>query len=153
MITVEPTDDLDLVRSIVTNSDVWKAARMHDGAPPKDQYHAPRIGFTYLLARRQGDPCGIIMLEFVSPRTIRTHIAMLAYGWGNSSTQAALGAIDWAKHNTGCERLVAEIPTYNDLAIGLVKRIGMVEISRKKAAFLKNGEPYDARCFEVVIER
>jgi RimJ/RimL family protein N-acetyltransferase len=152
LITLRPTENLEWVRAIATHPDVWLSARLHDAVPKREEWQAPK-DFTYLAVYRGRTPCGVIMLEPITDHTFRAHIAMLASGWGMTSTLAALGAIRWASGHTQANLLIAEIPDYNDKAIGLMQRIGATEVERKPDAFLKDGKPHDARCFEVKIER
>lgn len=82
-ITIEKTKDLDLVEQIMTNKMLFKASMPDDDiAALEAGTWKPDPNVEYLVAKRDGDPIGIIRLYRISNLTIDIHYHILPIQWG-----------------------------------------------------------------------
>lgn len=149
MLTFERTSDYALIRAVLTDPSQYRMAG-DDGAPEPSAF-APNEhpAICYLAARGgYGDLLGVFTLIPENTVTWQIHAALLPRAWGGrqreSRTRPALaGALAWAFLNLHAQRITAQIPAYNRLALDLARDCGLSPYGRNPACFLKWGALHD----------
>jgi len=144
----ERTFDREAVRGILTHPNVYRHLG-DDGAPPVETFE-PQMhpAIWYILPIYGGQPAGCFVLHPKSVACWEIHAALLPPAWGWSAFILAR-AIQWIWEKTGCRRLVAEVPSYNRLALKLARGAGMMEFGVNCHSWLKGGKVHDQVLFGI----
>lgn len=144
----ERTDNLRLVRQIVTTPVVWKNS-IDDGCPPAGEFQPvdhPTVW--YLLAYDGDDLLGLLSYVPENLITWKVHCALLPSTWGRSAEVLA-GSFQWIWEQTPCERIEARVPSFNRLALRLAVNAGMIQEGIAKDSFLHNGRRWNEVFFGI----
>jgi hypothetical protein len=121
MISIEPTEDYEVLRSILFHPQVFHFRSVPDSIKP-EEYHFP--DGLYLLARSGITPVGYFYFSLQNPILYQVHTAFLPSSWGYQTVLAARAGIAWLALHTECEVLLALIPSFNRSALSFMERLG-----------------------------
>lgn len=142
MLRFECTDDLALVRQIITHPRIWPHITDDGCGKPEDFTPQVHDSIKYVIVEN-GTLQGMFMFAKQNSATWEVHTCMLPGSWGETAKQAAAGVREWIWQNTDCQRIVTTIPVYNRLAVKFAKQSGMSEYGRNPKSFLKDGVLHD----------
>ena len=146
------TNDMSLVRSIVTHPQVYPWVTDDGGAPADGYQPVPPNGdaVLYVLVESGG---GQGIFAFYQQNTITTeaHTCVLPSMWGRTHV-AARAAIDWVFANTRYQRIVTSVPDDNPLAARLAAMAGMQKYGHNPGSFLRKGRLLGVDLFGVSKE-
>jgi RimJ/RimL family protein N-acetyltransferase len=147
MLTFERTQDLELVRSILTHPRIYPWIS-DDGAPAAADFQpVDHPAIWYVLVKEQlcgGDRVlGLFLFTPQGAACWEVHTCLLPIAWGRRAAAAAAGAAEWLFEQTSCSRIVTTVPAYNRLALRFARAAGMTEYGRNPASYLKNGKLHD----------
>ena len=141
-LSFERTEDMELVKAIVTHPHVYSKT-CDDGCPePSALMPIAHPSLYYILAKDGYELLGLSVLVPENAICYDYHICMLPNSWGPKTTVAAYGFLDWIWANTPAKRLMATIPDFNRLAVNLALRSGFEIVGINPGSFLKNGKLY-----------
>lgn len=143
MVTVETTEDKDIIKRVITHSKIWSAVS-DDFAPMPDEFEPTINGSTVYLLVKDGDEI-LGLWAFLAKTRIcwDVHTCLLPNSWGPRARQALQVMLDWLWKTTDCLRLVTEVPEYNKLAYRFALEAGMKEFGKNEAAYMKYGRLQD----------
>ena len=121
MISIEPTEDYEVLRSILFHPQVFHFRAVPDGIKA-EEYHFP--DGLYLLAKDQLKPVGYFYFSPQNPILYQVHTAFLPSSWGYQTVMAARAGIAWLALHTECEVLLALVPSFNKSALSFLERLG-----------------------------
>ena len=138
------TNDLELVRKILTSPDVYEYMG-DDYTPPREEFEPNRrIRIWYLIAGSWSSVTGLFTLIPNNRECWTLHAAMLPNASTTEKWTAARALPAWLEERTDCRRLVAEVPRTNAAAIIYgTHGIGMRYVGTHKKAFMKYGQLQD----------
>ena len=139
--TFERTEDLVLVKSILTNPAIYQGAK-DDFSPPPDQFEV-NDGFQWILARIDGELMGLWALAPQSHILWEVHTCLLPEAWGEDAAAAAKEFLEWVWTETTCLRLFTRVPACSRTAMAFAKKAGMKESGIEPMAFKKHGKLWD----------
>lgn len=139
--TFEPTQDMALVKKIITHPKLWPYLS-DDFSPPPEQFEpAQAEGIIYLLVSEENRTLGCFLLHSHSAIVWEVHTCLLPEAWGKSE-EATKGGTEWVWSNLPCMRLITNVPNNNKLALRLAKRSGMQQFGCNPDSFAKAGKVY-----------
>lgn len=141
--TFERTADLDLMKRIITNPEVWPYVSDDSSGEPEDFQvpSGPRIW--HMLVTDREALLGAFMFVPRSGICWEVHTLMLPGHGARRAAQAAQEMAQWIWKNTPCLRIITEVPTFNPLALMFAVRAGMKQFGRNERCIMKFGERYD----------
>src|SRR3954469_1709775 len=121
MLTFERTEDLELVRSILTHPRIYPWIT-DDACPPAAEFYPlDHPAVWYVLVREQlcgaARELGLLMFVPQGAACWEGHTCLLPIAWGRRAAAAAAGAAEWIFEQTSCSRIVTTVPAYNRLAL------------------------------------
>lgn len=139
--TFERTEDLALVRAILTEPRCWR--RMANDQAPAVEAFQPKLrpGLEYIVARDVGELVALFLLVAVEGGT-ECHFCFVPRVWGKTAA-IARAFVAWVWEETACTRLIGPVPSYNRLALKLAMEVGFTEYGRQPEAVQKGGKSYD----------
>ena len=141
--TFERTTDLDLMRRIITDPEVWPYVSDDSSGEP-EVYQAPSDPRIWNVLVKDGDKLlGAFIFTPHSGICWDVHTLMLP---GHGAARAAVAAREmaaWVWANTPCLRIITEVPDFNPLALKFAVHAGMVQFGRNERAIMKFGELHD----------
>jgi RimJ/RimL family protein N-acetyltransferase len=143
MIEIRPTEDLDLVRTIMTHPKVWPYIS-DDFCGEADSFEpvlSPAL--LYLEALDEEGPGGVWLYHPHNAICWEVHTCCLPEWWGPRALQAARLTLRWVVEHTACRKVITYVPVCNSLAYRFALRAGMVDEGRNRASFLKRGQVLD----------
>jgi len=141
-IGVRPTTDLDAVRKIQVNPDVYDKLA-DDGFPPSWAYKPfEHEGVIYLLCEENDEAVGVITFTAESSSVVDSHIAFLPNRSGNA-VEFARQSADWIFENTDYIKIVGKTPFCNRHAHIFALRVGFKDEGINRESYVKDGEVYD----------
>jgi RimJ/RimL family protein N-acetyltransferase len=142
-VTYERTEDLELVRSIMTHPRVYPHIT-DDGSPAAAEFQpVNHPAIWYVLARDGDELLGLYMFIPQGAACWEVHTCLLPASWGARAAAAAAGAAAWLFERTTCRRIVTSVPSYNRLALRYAERAGMQQFGVNPRSFLKDGKLHD----------
>ena len=145
----ERTHDMELVRGIVTDPDIWPHIVDELGGKPQAWKAVDSPVITYLIVRNDEGAAGLFIFHPETSTTWVVHTCLPREFWGRrkdgqrTSVEAAKGAAIWIFSNTCCHRITTSVPMSNRLALKLAVESGMVTYGRNPKAWLKDGKLED----------
>lgn len=137
---LERTTDYDAVRKILTTRDIYEHMG-DDSLPPAEAFSLnvhPDIW--YVIVRRGARTIGLFSVLPRCTRCWELHVCMLPDARTHEKWEAARRLPIWLAANTGCKRLVGEVPRTNPPAIYYCTHgIGMKYVGTHPKAFEKYG--------------
>ncbi len=142
--TFERTEDLELIRSILTEPACYRRI-VNDAAPPIWAFQ-PQLkpGVECVIARDARGPLALFLLckWETDPGTAEIHFSAMPATWGRSTVVVA-AFLNWVWANTPLDILIAKVPSYNRLALRLAKEVGFEKVLVCLAVGTRRGKPYD----------
>lgn len=141
----EFTTDANFITWCMTLPEVWRMGT-DDSAIGVDRrmfYVNPEGNFWL-----QCDKYGLLMCEPIPHDAFKLHVAFAANAKGKA-VEIFKGAFEWLFTNTDVTNLVAEIPSYNKLAIKLAEKSGMLGVGMSYKTFKKADVLYDQYLFKI----
>jgi RimJ/RimL family protein N-acetyltransferase len=147
MITFERTQDLELVREILTDPKVYPHVT-DDGSPAAAEFTPiDHPSIWYVLVRDQlcgyDQVLGLFMFVPQGAACWEVHTCLLPIAYGRRAAAAAAGAAEWIFEQTECRRIVTSVPAYNRLALRFARQAGMTQYGVNPNSFLKKGKLHD----------
>lgn len=140
----EFTTDRTFVKQCLTSPRVWRMGS-EDGMPAKEFFYLPTV--TSLKYVRAEDK-GVFILDKRSLVSHEVHVALLPGAYGKA-VDICREAVEWTYDTLPMlQGLVANIPSYNLLAIRLAEKIGFKLIGSNPKSFLKNGKLHDTHIYQ-----
>lgn len=147
--TFERTEDMDLVREILTDPKCWRRMA-NDQAPLIEEFSPkPRPDLVYVLARAGDRVLALFVLKSLDGMAAEVHFCFHPTSWGGTA-DVALAFVEWVWDNTSIEELRGPVPGYNSLALKLAKSAGFRETSRALNRISKRGKLYDRILLEAI---
>jgi RimJ/RimL family protein N-acetyltransferase len=145
MIEVRRTQDMDLVRAILSNEKIY-GKMIDDSCPAREDFKPVNHPLKYYLIpyfRGEDIPLGSVLCHPLNAIMYQIHIGILPEFWGFRSPQILEKSIEWMHENTGCKKIIAMIPAGNKLAIALAKRCDFEQEGLIKNSVLISGKFQD----------
>lgn len=147
MISVAPTEDYGLIKSIMTHPRIWRFIG-DDQAPPPEQFEVPRSSsILYLLAKDDDETLGVFLFAAQNSVCMESHHCLLPQSWGARARDAAKKAITWLFTNTRCVRIVGSTPTCNRAALKFAQDLGFTPFGLNRKSFMRYGVLHDQILF------
>lgn len=138
--TIEPTQDYQLVIDTITSDEIWDLAA---GDGMEKELFIPRIDpFSMWLLAKTDKICGIILVEIENAAAIRIH----PYSYDKGKWFYMMKAFfRWFMENSSeqLQKINAKTPVYNSGARKLLLKLGFKDEGTDRLSFLKNGELFD----------
>jgi RimJ/RimL family protein N-acetyltransferase len=138
MISIAPSRDWKLLRSIATHPKVYKYLTDDNCPAPEDFVFPENSPNLFVLATHHDKPIGFWMLD-ISGTEYEVHTAMLPEARGPLAHEAAQSLLIWLWSETDCMTLKTKVPAYNRLALAYAKAAGMRECGILPKSYLRNG--------------
>lgn len=139
MITVERTEDADLIRSVMTHPKVWPHVTDDTAGDPAD-FETPFLpSIHYIVPRFNGAPMGVFVAHPHSAVLWEWHVAVLPEFWGSAGHKAGAEVIRWIFRETSARKLIGQPPVTNRAAYRYARRLGFADEGRITKCFLKGG--------------
>lgn len=148
MVTVTPTTDLDLVRSVFAHPSVWPHISDDGSDDVEDWSPNPHPGIHYLAVHDDDTLIGCCMLVPVNCITVEMHSGMLPEYRGARTIAAAKRMLEWAG-SVGIRKVMTWVPSNNRAAAVGAIRAGFTQEGRMSAAYLHEGLMHDLILFGV----
>lgn len=143
MLSIEPSTDYDLIRSVVTHEKVYPLL-IDDFSPAVEQYRPnENPGLLYLVARDAAELLGLWMFAPENGVCWQVHTALLPPCRGKRAIQAVKAMLAWIWENTRCQRITTNVPSDNPAALMFAKWAGMKVVGVNEKSFQRNGELLD----------
>jgi len=146
---IEPTSDLDLIKSILTDPDLYKAMNQ-DGSKDITEFKVVTKNVSYLLISEES-PIGLIILHPDSRVSYRLHIAILPKHRKHSE-KAGKDGLNWIFTNTSIRKINAEIPTVHQNVIKFTEKNGFTREGTRRKSYLKDGQIWDVALYGITRE-
>lgn len=140
MFIFEPTQDLELVRHLITHPSIWPEVTDDFSGNPEDfvPFNHPLI-LHLLVKDEQSQLMG--MWRFTAHNTVcwEVHTCILPEHRGRKAIHAGREALHWIWTNTRCLRLITNVPEHNRKALWFAKQCGLELIGVNTKSFMKHG--------------
>lgn len=137
--TIEPTEDVELITSVITSDEIWPLAAgdgidRHEFIPKMDK-------FSVWLVVRDVDVCGIILVEVENAATIRIHPYAIGAKWYYMMREF----FRWYLDNSSDlqQKINAKVPVYAENASKIAFMLGFEKEGVDRLSFPKHGELHD----------
>lgn len=158
MISFERTTDWETIKAIVTHPRIYPHVS-DDGSPLAEQWEPIRDEVVwYVLVKDDavlhpskpkpdslGTPELLGLWVLVPDNSVcwKIHTCLLPVAYGDRARIAAIAMVPWIWHNTGCLRVITDVPAYNRLALRFARAAGMKEYGVNPRSYMKNKKLYD----------
>lgn len=140
----ERTENLSLVRGILTEPSIWPHIGDDFAPDPKDWRPNDDPRLWYVLAIGGGSIAGLFLFVPESPVCWQAHAAMLPEARGKIAHEAGRQIVPWIWQHTTCQRITAQVPVTNRAAILYgMRSMGLKKYGVNERSFLKNYELRD----------
>lgn len=142
MITVEPTVDMKLVKSIMTEPEIWERAS-EDGTDPVSWYPGTDAFTVWLLCLEDGEPIGIILIHTDNSVSLKIHPYLRTEH--RTKGRLMMGAFyEWFLNSTQdkVNKINVSIPVNQQKVINFAKKVGFQKEGLNRDSYLKNGKLY-----------
>lgn len=92
---------------------------------------------------------GLFAFQRINSITFEVHTMILKEYRGRYTDVSARGALALMFSATDCKKVVTHVPVFNEPAVKLAKRVGMVGEGVNRKSFLRDGEVYDQLVFGI----
>lgn len=135
--------DYPLIRRLLTDMRCYRRI-INDSAPPVDAFQVgPFPDVVYVVASTGWGPLAVFLMIGKIPHEAEIHFSMTPAAWGQSE-RVAKAFLEWVWRETSVNTLIAEVPSYNSLALRLAKLVGFQDAGmRKFYAGKKHGKYFD----------
>lgn len=142
------THDMPLVRGILSHPAIWPYIHDDGVTEPNPIDHEE----LYWLLVDDGAPAGVFLLHPHNTVTYEIHTCLLPRTWGGQSREAAQLVLRWMFENTGCRKVITNVPADNPLALRFARRAGLKDEGVNRKSFLKNGVLLDQLVLGIMKE-
>jgi len=148
---IERTQNPEVITPIVTHQDVWEW--VSDDSCRKEDYKPAIVESCYwLLVIDDGEVLGAYFLHPHNMVTYEIHTCLLPAAWGKKAREAAKLVLSWMFANTGCMKVITNVPENNERAFAYAKRAGLSVEGINKSSFMKNGELLNQKMMGITKE-
>lgn len=143
--TLETTDNLNLIREILTDPDCWNACSEDGQDAESFEIKASNV-IDWIVARNaSGELAGCLKVNRVTLSEVEAHIAIKKRNRGVFSSSVVVGLLrifvnDMDKR---INKLTAQVPSYNKACIRLAVAMGFKKEGINRESVMKNGKFYD----------
>lgn len=148
---IEPCNDLDLVKKVLTHPEIYPYIS-DDGSPNPDDFEPIHVeGAAFHLGVWSDDNrlLGIFFIHKNNAILWEIHTSLLPICRGRCAREAARLVIEWIFGNTSCRKLMSWVPSIYPHVIEYATNAGLVQEGVSKASFLKNGQVCDMILFGI----
>jgi RimJ/RimL family protein N-acetyltransferase len=146
-VTFERTNDLDLVREILTDPQCWRRMTDDQAPAPEDFQPLARPGLEYVIAVDSGRAVALfVLIERGSAAEV--HFCFRPEAWG-AAAAIARAFVEWIWRETQLQWLLGPVPAHNRLALQLAKKAGFTVFAVEKSTVRKRGKTYDRILLQV----
>ena len=139
MIHIERSSDYALIKAVMRTPAIYRHIS-DDGSPPADEYRPIESeAIWYLVAWDGNTLLGLWMLVPTNSICFEIHTCLLPHAWGERAHRAAQVMLAWVWENTGCQRIITNVPVDNRLAFHFALNAGMEVYGKNEDSFLKTG--------------
>ncbi len=148
MITFELTNDMGIVKQIVTTPYIWRQiSDDFDGSP--EQYEAAvHAQVRYVLVKDDAETLGLLIFNLHGSICWEATIMMLPLGRGRAVETVKAG-IRWIFTETKCLRIISRALTSNRLALRMNQAAGFKQYGLNPGCVMRNGKLEDYALFGV----
>ena len=141
--TFERSDNLDIIKSVVTHKNVYPAVSDDFSPEPQDwEPIDPRVAW-YVVVKDGETLLGLWALIPVSKILWQIHTCLLPVAYGERARAAAKELGPWIWDHMPCMRVITEVPAYNRLALRFAKEAGMTQFGLNPKSYQKFGQLHD----------
>lgn len=140
--TIEPTVDMGLVRSIVIEPDIWE--RIAEDGIEKDDFYPGTDAFTiWLLCIEESEIVGIILVHTDNSISVKIH-PYLKSKYREKGRIMMKSFYKWFLENTDdkVNKVNTVIPEFHKKVINFAKRVGFKKEGVNRESFRKDGKIY-----------
>ena len=142
MVTFERTNDVDLIRRILTIEACWHRM-VNDSTPLPEEFEVKQPErFTAVIAIEDEKTAGLFLIVPLRATEAEIHFCFMPNFWGHAR-RIAFNFVDWVWEETSLNRLVGPVPDYNPLALKLAKAVGFREVGSDSNVGTKHGKPFN----------
>jgi RimJ/RimL family protein N-acetyltransferase len=134
---IEPTTDMDFIKSVVTHPSVWPHVSDDNSGNPED--FIPPESLLYLGAAENGNRVGFFAISAINSVCCEIHTTMLPSAWGKTIIYTA-EVLDWIFSNTGFLKVITFVPETNKKALNLAIKSGLGVEGFLANSFIRDGE-------------
>ncbi len=143
MITFERTRDWDTIKAIVTHPKIYPHIS-DDGSPASDEWEPiQNESVWYVLVKDDGLVLGLWILIPENYVCWKIHTCLLPVAYGEKAKIAVAALAPWVWQNTGCMRVITDVPAYNRVALRFARAAGLEEYGVNPRSYMKNKNLYD----------
>jgi len=136
------THDMGLVASIMAHPAIWP--HVHDDGTPSDWAPVDHDGFHWILVELESSGAGgVFLVHALNSYCFEMHTCLLPHMWGPEAARAAQMLLAWAFTDTGCLKMVTNVPAYNRAALRFARAGGMTQEGINRASYMRNGALVD----------
>jgi len=152
MIKIEFTEDLDIVKSIITSEGLWELSYGQDSR--KEGFEVERNGFAYLLIKYEEAIIGCIQIRPLTKILLESHIYIKKKYWGTGlSDKAVKESYKFAKYQLGFKQVFTDVPLECRQVQNLLKRTGWVRSGIVKQGVIFNNKLQDLLFYSFNLSR
>lgn len=138
------TEDVDLIRTIMTHPQVWPHISDDASGAPEKFDPSGLVGKAHFLLAVDGDEvCGMYLVHRHNAVLYEVHTCILPHAYGERADAAAQALLDWVFAHTECRHLMTFVPKPNRTALAYAQRAGLQIEGNVPASFLKDGVAHD----------
>lgn len=135
-------DHRDYVNLVLSHPEVYEWISDDNSPAPGQTDFAAILSAEGIYVLRP-NPWTVFILHPWNSICYEVHTNVLPEGRGPMAVQACREGMSWMFHNTPCQKIVTQVPTFNRPALALARRAGMKPEGINSKSFLKNGHLYD----------
>lgn len=141
--TIEPSRDYALIRSIITDPAIYGRTVDDYSVPVEDFQPIQSDRVMYAIARDGEQLLGLFILVESNGIMLEIHTCLLPCAYGSKASLAALAILDWIWTHTRCQRLITNVPAHNRLAQRFALAAGMTVFGVNPLSFQYRGQLED----------
>lgn len=146
---LEPTEDLELIKEIVTDPEIWERFA-EEGVDKETFYPFIDSGTGWLLCISEDDICGIILahIETSCSITIHPYLRKKHRGKGRDMMTSLFKRFV-EQDDSEFVKINAVIPDCYKSTQNFAKRVGFTEEGTSRSSYRKDGNVYDRRYYGI----
>ena len=140
MLTIEKTEDMDIVKQIMTHPKIYPNIS-DDYSVSADKFVPPENkNIWYLLVKNDGVSVGLFLGVPKNSVCMEVHHYLLPELWGKQTLKAAQMALNYLWEHSMCQCVIGFTPLYNKLAVRYAIGVGFTLLGNLPSSYLKNNE-------------
>lgn len=143
VIEIRVINDISLVEKTLKEPHIYEAGK-DDLCPKSEDFHVP-VGLSFINAGAYDgeEYLGLFLIEPRCGAVVQIHTCLLKSAWNGRTDECAQAVIDWVWKNTSANRLVTEVPSFNERAKNYAERHGFSVYGVNESAWVKDGIYHD----------